>query len=173
MGRSEYAVLRLSGRVCGLQPESMLRCTNHSMSSLLICALNWQLVNSSLGTLKTVWQKQIYLVERMWPLLVNQCLLNFSRNKIAWQKQPTASFQSKDFLSLPARLLRTPCLLLAGALFQHTGNLWARGGDTHKGSWGPKRKALPICEDKKAPGIAGHLRSSCRPLTVPLGLGRL
>ena len=150
MGWSEYVVLRLSGSVCGLQPESMLCCTNLSMSSLLICALNWQLVNSSLGTLKSVWQKQIYLVERMWPLLLNQCLLNFTRNKIVWQKQPTASCLSKDFLSLPARLLRMPCHLLAGALFWQTGNLWARDGDIHKAFCGPKREASPICEDKLA-----------------------
>ena len=97
-----------------------------------------------------MWQKQIYLVERMWPLLLNQCLLNFTRNKIVWQKQPTASCLSKDFLSLPARLLRMPCHLLAGALFWQTGNLWARDGDIHKAFCGPKREASPICEDKLA-----------------------
>lgn len=51
-----------------------------------------------------MWQKQIYLAERMWSLLLKHCLLNFTRNKIAWQKQPTASFQSKYFLSVPAKL---------------------------------------------------------------------
>lgn len=177
MGWSEYVVLMLSGRVCGLQPESMLCCTNLSMSSLLICALNWQLVNSSLGTLKSVWQKQIYLVERMWPLLLNQCLLNFTRNKIAWQKQPTASCLSKNFLSLPARLLRTLCHLLAGALFWQTGNLWARDGDIHKAFWGPRGRPRPSVKTNwlllKAPRIVGHLGSSYLPLTIPLGLGRL
>ena len=128
----------------------MLCCTNLSVSSLLICALNWQLVNSSLGTLKTMWQKQIYLAERMWSLLLNHCLLNFTRNKIARQKQPTASFQSKDCPSLPANLLRTPCHLLAGALFWQTGNPLACDGDMTQRFLGQKREDSSICEDKLA-----------------------
>lgn len=59
-----------------------------------------------------MWQKQIYLVERMWSLIQNQCLLNFTRNKIARLKQPTASFQSKDFSSLPAKPLSLWGILL-------------------------------------------------------------
>lgn len=63
-----------------------------------------------------MWQTQIYLAERRWSLLGNHCLLNVTRNNIAWQKQPTASFQSKDILPLPDKL-SSSWVILAGALF--------------------------------------------------------